>query len=252
MFTKGNKKFFRTDIALYIFIILQVMLWTNTKQYKPDMAIVPDVPSTLSVKAMALGDEQFYFRTLAFQLQNAGDTFGRFSPLKNYNYNKLYHWFTLLDTLDSNSNFIPALASYYYSQTQNTPDVRYVVKYLDEHASRDLYHKWWWMSQAVYLANNKLEDKELALKLAYKLAQTPRNDIPLWVKQMPAFIHEQRGEEEQALHIIADIVNNVDNIDQGELNFMAYFVKDRLKKLLEDHPELKKLSEETKAQDDKK
>lgn len=220
---------------------MQIGLWTQTKHYKPDLAIVPDVPSKASIKAISLGDEQFYFRTLAFQLQNAGDTFGRFTALKNYNYNKLYHWFTLLDTLDSKSHFVPSLAAYYYSQTQNIPDVKYVAQYLEEHAEKDMYNNWWWMSQAVYLANHKLKDKEWALKLAYKLAATPRNDIPLWVKQMPAFIHEQRGEEEQAVRIISDILNNVDNIDQGELNFMSYFVTKRLNQLLEDHPELKAL-----------
>lgn len=223
--------------------MLQVALWTQTKNFRPDFTIVPDVPSELSVKAFSLGDEQFYFRTLAFQLQNAGDTFGRFTALKLYNYNKLYHWFKLLDTLDDKSNFVPSIAAYYYSQTQNTPDVKYVVQYLDENASRDLYNKWWWMGQAVYLANHKLKDKDLALKLAYKLASTPRNDIPLWTKQMPAFILESKGEEEQAMRIIADILNNIDNIDEGELNFMSYFVSERLKQYIEDHPELKKLKE---------
>lgn len=237
----SKRQFFRSDILVYVFLALQIALWTQTKGYKPNLAIVPDVPNELSVKAISLGDEQFYFRTLAFQLQNAGDTFGRFTALRDYDYNKLYHWFTLLDTLDSRSHFVPSLASYYYSQTQNTPDVKYVVQYLEENAEKDLYNKWWWMGQAVYLANNKLKDKEWALKLAYKLASTPRNDIPLWTKQMPAFIHEQRGEEEQALNIIEGILNNVDNIDQGELNFMTYFVKDRLNKLVEDHPELKRL-----------
>lgn len=239
-------KFYRTDLFVYLFLILQVALWTQTKQYKPNLAIVPDVPSKLSVKAFSLGDEQFYFRTLAYELQNAGDTFGRFTALKNYNYEKLYNWFTLLDTLDSKSHFIPSLAAYYYSQSQHTPDLKYVVKYLEESSERDLYHKWWWMSQAVYLANSKLQDKDWALRLANKLASTPRNDIPLWVKQMPAFIHEQRGEEEQALQIIESIVNNVDKIDQGEMNFMAYFVTERLKKLMDDHPELKKLEDNQK------
>lgn len=234
-------RFFRSDIFLYIFLIAQVILWNAAREHKPNLAIVPDVPSKLAIKALSLGDEAFYFRTLAFQLQNAGDTFGRFTALKKYNYNKLSHWFERLDSLDDKSHFVPSLAAYYYSQTQNTPDVRYVIDYLDKHASRDLYNKWWWMSQAVYLANHKLKDKELALKLAYKLASTPRDDIPLWVKQMPAFIHEQRGEEDQALAIISGIMQSDSKIDQGELNFMSYFVRERLNKFIEDHPELKNL-----------
>lgn len=236
-----NRRFLKTDIYLYIFLVVQIALWTQTRHFKPDYTIVPDVPSELSVKAFSFGDEQFYFRTLAFDLQNAGDTFGRFTALKLYNYEKLYHWFSLLDKLDSKSHFVPSIAAYYYSQTQNTPDIKYVVKYLEETSEKDLYNKWWWMSQAVYLANHKLEDKDWALRLAYKLASTPRNDIPLWAKQMPAFILEQKGEEQQAMQIIADILKNVDKIDEGELNFMSYFVSERLKKYVEDHPELKRL-----------
>lgn len=245
--------FYNTDVVLYVMLTLQVLLWTQTKQYLPDFTIVPEVPSKQTVAAMSLGDEEFYFRSLAYTLQNSGDTFGRFTALYKYDYKKLYNWFKVLDTLDSKSNFIPSLASYYYSQTQYKPDVIYIVKYLDEHASKDLYNKWWWMSQAIYLANHKLQDSDLALTLAKKLASTPRDDVPLWVKQMPAFIHEKRGEEEEALIIIENILKNIENIDQGELNFMQYFVFERLQKLAKDnpnivkkHPSLKKLLEHKK------
>jgi hypothetical protein len=223
-------RFFKSDILVYIFLVAQIALWSHTKQYKPNLSIVPDVPSELSVKAISLGDEQFYFRTLAFQLQNAGDTFGRFTALKEYNYNKLYHWFKLLDVLDPKAHFVPSIAAYYFSQTQNTPDTKYVAQYLEEHSEKDLYNKWWWMGQAVHIANFKLKDKEWALKLAYKLASTPRDDVPLWVKQMPAFIHEQMGEEQQAMQIVCDLMKNIDKVDQGELNFMTNFVLERLDK----------------------
>jgi hypothetical protein len=232
----SKKRFYRSDIFVCIFLAIQIFIWNQAKQYKPNFSIVPDVPSELSVKAISLGDEQFYFRTLAFQLQNAGDTFGRFTALKDYNYEKLYHWFKLLDVLDPKSHFVPSIAAYYFSQTQNTPDVKYVAKYLEEHAEKDLYHKWWWMGQAVYLTNSKLEDKDWALQIAYKLASTPRDDVPLWVKQMPAFIHEKRGEEAQAMGIVCDIIKNIDNVEQGELNFMTHFVLERLDKRYSDLP----------------
>lgn len=227
------KKIKCSNIWLIILLIAQMGVWQITKRYPPNLGIVPDVPSQMSIKAFSLGDEQFYFRVLGYRLQNAGDTFGRFTALKDYNYHQLYYWFTLLDSLDATSNFIPSMASYYFSQTQRVSDVRYVIDYLDQHASRDLYHKWWWMAQAVYLANHKLNDKDLALKLAYKLAATPRNDIPLWAKQMPAFIHEQRGELDEALVIIEDILKHSDHMDPGELNFMHYFIQERLGKLKE-------------------
>ena len=244
---KIKNRFFKTDIFLVIALACQILLWTQTKHYQPEMGIVPEVPNPIAIQALSLGDEQFYFRSLAFQLQNAGDTFGRFTALKKYDYNKLYRWFKILDSLDDKSNLIPSLAGYYFSQTQNTPDVRYIVDYLDEHVNLNdynRYHKWWWLSQSVYLANHKLKDQELALKLAYKLSATKRDDLPFWAKQMPAFIHEQLGEDEQALIVIKSIMENIDDIPPGELNFMRHFVKDRLNILIERHPELGKLMQE--------
>lgn len=243
----SKRRFYKTDLLFCLFLMVQIALWSlYTRHVKPDFTIVPDVPSELAVKAMALGDEQFYFRTLALKMQNAGDTFGRFTALKRYDYKKLYHWFSLLDTLDRKSHFIPSLAGYYYSQTQNVPDVRYIVDYLSEHAMYDddaRYHKWWWLSQAVYLANHKLKDKSWALDLAYELAKTPRDDIPLWAKQMPAFILEQLNEYETALAIIANIVENQENLAEGEINFMHHFVTERLGKIEKENDAVKFLEE---------
>ena len=174
-------------------------------------------------------DEQFFFRVLALNIQNAGDTYGRFTALNKYDFKKLYAWFKLLDEMDNTSNMLPSLATYYYSQTQHVPDVRYMVDYLYEHSSWRPEVKWWWLVQATYLANHKLKDKELALKVAQPLVNA--RTIPIWAQQMPAFIHEQRGEMDEALAIMENIQKDLKDIPQGELNFMKYFVEERLQKL---------------------
>jgi hypothetical protein len=208
---------FRTDYLVILFLLLQGIFWYKTNLIKPEMMIVPNVPGEATVKALSFGDEQL-------------------TALKNYNYKKLAQWFTLMDSLDSQSNFIPSLASYYFSQTQNKPDVRYIVDYLDMHGSRDPAKKWWWLSQAVYLSNHVLNDKARALEISMKLAKAPGKDIPLWARQMPAFIHEQLGEKDEALVIIQSIMQNEKNISDSELNFMHYFIKDRLNKILDETP----------------
>ena len=48
---------------------------------------------------------------------------------------------------------------------------------------------------------------------------------------MPAFIHEKRGEFGEALAIIEEIAKHPENYTQGELNFMRYFVDERLGRL---------------------
>lgn len=206
-------------------LALQAGYWYKTRDIMPEMKIVPDVPGEATVKALSLGDEQAFFRLLALNVQNAGDTFGRFTALYKYDFNRLYHWFRLLDALDDRSDYVPTMATYYFSQTQHRPDVRYIVDYLVEYADGRVKEKWWWLVQAVYLANHKLADKDLALQIANRLRGV--TGIPLWAQQMPAFIHEQRGEMAEAAAIMEGILKDEKSFTQGELNFMYYFLKDR-------------------------
>jgi hypothetical protein len=214
--------------ALAALLLLQVGFWYQVKDIKPDMGIVPDVPGRQTVRALAFGDDQFFFRVLAFQLQNAGDTYGRSTALRYYDFNKLYLWFTLLDDLDARSNIIPSLATYYFSQTQNTEDVRYVVDYLYTHATRDVPHKWWWLLQSIYLSMHKLNDMDLALKVAKPMVNP---EVPAFAQQMAAVVHEKRGEMEDALQVMRIIQDNAKEIKDADLKYMTYFVEERLKKL---------------------
>lgn len=212
--------------------IAQIVFWSQSRTITPNMSIVPDVPGREVVKALSLGDEQFYFRVLALYIQNAGDTYGRFTPLKDYDYNKLSKWFTLLDALDNRSDYIPTLATYYYSQTQNTPDVRYIVDYLSAHTAGRVEKKWWWLIQAMYLANHKLQDKDLALQVGKPLMDT--KGIPLWARHFPAFIYEQKGEMEQALYVMEHVISEYENekLSREDFNFMKYFIEERLNSVL--------------------
>lgn len=222
-------QFFRRHGLLLIFAALQGTFWWSTRDNLPELGIVPDVPGETAVKALSFGDEEFYFRILGLNIQNAGDTFGRFTALNKYDFKKLHAWFMLLDSLDRESSYIPFLASYYFSQTQNVADNKYVVDYLYAHSADRPEKKYWWLAQATYIAEHKLKDTELALKMAKPLEEA--KDAPFWVRQLPAFVHEKRGEMDDALHIIENIAKNSKDIPAGELNFMNYFVKERLKRL---------------------
>jgi hypothetical protein len=219
---------FKIKAFLVLMFSLQVFMWSKTTHILPKLEIVPEVPSLNQTRAMALGDEQLYFRYLALYIQNCGDSFGRFTALKNYDYKLLLKWMLLLDKLDSKSNFTPAIASYYYSNTQNIPDVRYIIEYLEQHYDLDPKTKWWWLSQGIILAQSKLKDKSLSLRLAYKLSSSPAEDIPIWARQMPAFILAELGDKEQAMLIIKDVATRYRNYSKRELDFMNYFIRDRL------------------------
>ncbi|HSQ97143.1 MAG TPA: hypothetical protein VLL98_00290 [Rickettsiales bacterium] len=222
-----------------IFLILQIVFWKKTENIKPNLGIVPEVPTLATVKAFSFGDEEFYFRIKGLRLQNAGDTFGRFLPLKDYDYKKLTEWFMLLDNLDNKSNYIPSLAAYYYSMTQNTKDLIYIIDYLEQHADRDPQNKWWWFYQAMSIANNLYKDKDLAIRLATKLKNSSPDDAPLWTKQMLALLLADKGENCEAIKIINSIIDDYEKKDEKisdeELNFMRYFIEQKIKKLKEQH-----------------
>ena len=219
------------NILLLVVLGFQVAFWVETRQIQPEMGIVPDVPGRVAMHALTFGDDEFFFRSFAFDLQNSGDTFGRFTALRYYDFNKLYHWFNLLDELDPHSNMLPSMASYYFSQTQNGADVRYMADYLYTHAVRDVPHKWWWLLQAIYLSVHKLNDMDMAIKVAKPLQD---NAVPVWARQMTAVVYEKRGEMDDALRIIETIKDNVKDISDTDLKYMTYFVKERINKLDKD------------------
>jgi hypothetical protein len=215
----------------------QFNLWSGSREFKPDLAIVPTLLSYDSIKALSFGDEQVAFRYYGYLVQMSGDSFGRVTPLKNYDYEKLYKWWSLLDRLDPKSDYMPYLVAYYFSASQ-TPEkhLPYVVKYLEEHSDLNPQKKWWWYSQAYYNAKFGLDDLEWSLKIAKKLYDLPKDlDIPMWTRQLQAFVYEDKGEYKQACDIILNILRdfNEDKLKPSELNYIYYFIQDRVRKMIE-------------------
>ncbi|WP_338364596.1 hypothetical protein [Candidatus Xenohaliotis californiensis] len=205
----------------------QLLFFISVSHVKAELGIVPLVIGEKQVDALSLGDRQFYFRLLGFKIQNAGDSFGRFTALREYDYTKLEQWFYLLDKIDSASDFIPTLAGHYFSQTQNNKDVIHIVNYLRNHAKKDLSKKWWWLIQAAFLADTRLDDKNLALEISYEITQLP-DDAPPWAKYFPSIILAQIGDKRKAEEVMKMLVNNYDDISEQEWRFIKYFIQDRL------------------------
>lgn len=236
--------------------------WSGTRSIKPDFEVVPKVPSQEMLKAFAFGDDEIAFRFNGYKLQFAGDGFGRVTALKDYDYSKLYQWWKILDDINYKSDLIPYYVAYYWSASQKPKrDVPYVVDFLEEHSDKDPSKNWWWYSQAAYNARFKMNKINRALEIAQKLADLPKSlKIPLWTRQLGAFLYEKKGEYQKSCEIILHILEDYDQkqISEGEINFMFYFVQERLRKMVEDEgsqavqnltPECKVLMDQQKAAD---
>lgn len=223
-------------IFFWVFVValfLQIFFWKSyIKDFKKEVEPVPAAPSKYLRSAFSMGDDEFLFRILGSRLQNSGDIFAGFITLKKYDYKRIYDWMKSLDELNYESNFIPSLASYYYSQTPIKNDSNHIINYLDEHASKNLNKKWWWMLQAVYVAKKSLQDNDVALKLAKKLSKNTSSSSPLWTKQLYAFLLKEKGDDCLSFSILSKMLKKIENektkISKGELEYTRFYIRQRL------------------------
>ncbi len=191
---------------------------------------VPPAPGKNGAAVFALGDPQFAYRVTGVMLQNLGDTGGRSTAFKNYDYDRLTQWFYLADSMDPHSDFVPMLAAFYFGAVEEPEKLKPLIHYLHDAGSRPEGEKWRWLAQAVYLARYKVKDADLAYKWSLQLASFPKPEMPIWTKQMPAFIlNAERGDKQAAYDIMVEIMRSGKyKLPQQEINTMTIYICERI------------------------
>ncbi|HTK85500.1 MAG TPA: hypothetical protein VL625_10485 [Patescibacteria group bacterium] len=185
------------------------------------------MPSYSGAKAFGLGDGQMAYRLIGIMLQNLGSTGAYNEPLMAYDYDKIGAWLRLGDRLDPDSNFLPALAAFYFGSIKSPQQLGIIVDYLSDVGSRDdgTGVKWRWLAQGVYLARWGERDLPKALRLANELSTKWRPGRPLWIKQMPAFIMAASGDKKGAYGLMLAILKEeAGKVQQAELNNTIFFI----------------------------
>jgi len=221
----------KIKIILFVILLLNGGLWYTTHNIQPKWPGVPPVPSYKGSLMMSLSDTQFSYRLGALTLQNIGDTGGRVTPLKEYDYQALNKWFELLWALDNNSSHVPLIVAYYFGAVRDNPEsIRVVIDYLAKVGDNPRGENWRWLAQAVFLAKYRLENLDLAMDLAVRLAniKLPHGELPMWARHMPAFILEAQGDKDAAIAFVEAILTTTKNLHPNEINFMLSFLEERL------------------------
>jgi hypothetical protein len=211
-------------ILLAAALLLHAALALHHRERRADWSGVPPPPPLLTAPALALGDPQLFYRAAAFALQNMGDGGGRVTPLADYDYARLGDWLDLLDRLDPEARYAPTLAAYYFGQTPDPDGLRRIVAYLSRVGARDPARNWRWLTHAAYLARHRLRDLPLALAIARNLAGLSPDEVPLWVRQMPAFVLAEVGEREAARDLMATILATDANLSPDEVAVIERFI----------------------------
>lgn len=210
------------NILLALALGANVAFWGGSRGLFAKWSGVPPVPSHTGAIMMTLGDAEFSYRMGALSLQMMGDGGGQQTPLKDYNFEKLSKWFWLLNGLDPASNAVPMIASDYFGGSGDKEDVRIVIDFLSTIGQNPVGNKWRWLFESIYLARHKLKDLDLALDLSYKLAHMkPIGDtLPIWARQMPAFVLRDDGDKEAAAAIVKQLLSSKQYFSEGDIKFM--------------------------------
>lgn len=223
--SKKSKRVLRLQICIAVALFLNVIYWFSVRDVQAQWGNVPPAPENYYAATFGLGDKSFAYRVNSLMLQNMGDSGGRVTPLKDYNFETLTKWFFVQDYLDPRSNYIPQLASYYFGSLQEPEKYRPVLDYLEHVGVRTEGERWRWLAHAVYFARFKLNDQDKALSLAYKLARSEHPDMPGWTRQMPAIILNSEGDSKAAYTIMVEILRSqIDELHPNEVNAMKEYI----------------------------
>jgi hypothetical protein len=187
-----------------------IFAWQN-RDRRPDLAVVTQPPTAAERQALSFGDAQFLYRAWGLDLQNAGDTGGRATPMRRYNYDYVMGWLDALQTLDARSQFHTFLAAHYFSQTPNAGDVRRMVAFIVQDAAANPTSKWQWFVHAAVMAQRQLEDLPLALRIAEQMAAYDLPDVPPWARMFPAVILEKMSRKAEARALVEHVLSREQN-----------------------------------------
>lgn len=223
-----RRLFHPTTAILVLALAAQVALWAQTRHVRPPREILDAAPSALALEAVALGERELLYRALALELQNAGDTGGRTTPLAAYDLRLVATWLRRLDGLNHQSQYAPVLAALYFGRTQRPDDLGPVIDYLIDAVPRAPEARWRYLVHAVFLARHRLHDQDRALKAARVLAALPVADLPVWARQMPALILADMGEKDMAVAIVQGLIDSDPDLPADELRELRRFLEDTL------------------------
>lgn len=199
-----------TWAVLFVALLCNAVLWYSVRDHRHQWLNVPPAPSAFQAGLMALGDNQLAYRLFGFLLQNSGDTGGRVTAFRDYNYERLHSWFMMMHDLDPRGWFMPYLAAYYYGAIPDEPGqdekLAYVVDYLRVVGLHPSDRHWFWLAHAALIARYNMQDLDLALEIAREVQNLDQDELPLWAAQMPVFIHAAKGEEEAAHDMIMNVL----------------------------------------------
>ena len=202
-----------------------VFAWHH-RDLRPDLVVLETPPTAVQRTLFAFGDTQFLYRYWSSYLQNAGDTGGRATRMRNYDYDDVIGWLKTLQALDSKAQQHTFLAAHYFSQTPRMDDLRKVLAFIADDVAKHPARKWYWLTYAMPAAAKTLDDIGYALELSRQLASYDFPHMTGWNYLFPAIYLERMGRFDEARAEIAGVLETRrSKLDSGQLMWIEEFTR---------------------------
>lgn len=178
-------------------------------------------PASISLRFATMGDPIPLAKLLMLYLQSYDFRADNPIHFQALDYGRLTGWLTRILELDPGGQYPLHAASRVYAEIPDATKTRVMLDFVYQEFLSDPEHRWMWLAHAASIAKHRLNDLELARRYAAAIQQHATGpQVPMWAKQMEAFILEDMNELEAARVMIGGFVASGQITEPGELRFL--------------------------------
>ena len=212
-------------------LVMALALQVCVQAYAPDphaqATDLASLPSSSILRLAAAGDPTLFAKLLMLHLQAFDLNAGNLLAYRALDYDRLTDWLGKIIDLDPMGQYPLHAASRLYAEVADEEKQRKMLHFVYRRFLADPNNRWPWLAHAAAIAKHQLRDLPLARQYAAALqAHATAPGIPMWARQMEAFILEDMDELETARIMIGGFVSSSRVKDSGELRFLDQRLKD--------------------------
>jgi hypothetical protein len=183
---------------------------------------LPPAPSVEALQVVALAEPSAFARLLMYWLQAFDHQPGLSLAFRDLDYTRVVDWLTRIGQLDPGFTYPLLSAARIYTEVQDNERRRLMLEYVSARFREDPDSHWQWQAHAVYVAQHRIRDPAIALRLARELRELATGPaVPGWARQLELFVLENMGELETAKILLGGLIESGAVSDPNEIRFLT-------------------------------
>lgn len=209
-------------IVLVLAFAAQLVLHGTSTLPSAAVRDLPAPPAVPVLRALSLGEETALSGVLMLWLQAFDHQPGISLPFRELDYERVVAWLDRILALEPRAQYPLLSAARVYTEVPDDARRRRMIAFVREKFLEDPARRWRWMAHAVFVADHRIGDHELALELARDLRlHAPAGAAPSWARQMELFILADLGEVESAKVLLGGLIESGAIRDPNEIRFLT-------------------------------